>query len=319
MKSMNGSLATLLRGLRESNKQPERLSLYCLSNLNREQAGQLGDVWSHLPRDLRLGLASKLVEMAEADFTLNFDAVFRVALDDEDPQVRRLAVEGLWEDQDVRLIPRLTQRLHGDETAAVRAAAAKSLGRFILLGELKKIRPQPGRAAYRALVQTYQDPGEEPEVQRRALESLAYVCNDTVVAYIQEAYASSHEKLRISAIFAMGRSADRRWEEDVKRELFSINPEMRYEAARACGELQLSEAVSMLEELTEDTDAEVREAAIWALGQIGGDRARATLERYCRESDEALRSAAEAALDEFEFLHGDLEDVFADLAEESGW
>jgi HEAT repeat protein len=117
----------------------------------------------------------------------------------------------------------------------------------------------------------------------------------------------------------MGRSADSRWEQDVKRELFSINPEMRYEAARACGELQVSEAVSMLEELTEDTDTEVQEAAIWALGQIGGDRAREILEHYCHVGDEALRSAAEAAIEEFKFLHGDLEDVFADPMEEITW
>jgi HEAT repeat protein len=117
----------------------------------------------------------------------------------------------------------------------------------------------------------------------------------------------------------MGRSADTRWDQEVQRELFSTNPEMRYEAARACGELQLSEAVDMLEELADDADAEVQQAAIWALGQVGGERAREILERYCHGRDEALRSAAEAALEEFEFLHGDLEDLFADLVEEPYW
>jgi HEAT repeat protein len=125
--------------------------------------------------------------------------------------------------------------------------------------------------------------------------------------------------MRISAVFAMGRSADTRWEQEVQQELFSTAPEMRYEAARACGELQLSDTVSMLEELTEDADIEVQQAAIWALGQIGGDRAREILEYYAHASDEALRSAANAAIEEFEFLHGDLEDVFADLAEEPYW
>jgi HEAT repeat protein len=117
----------------------------------------------------------------------------------------------------------------------------------------------------------------------------------------------------------MGRSADTRWEQEVQQELYSTAPEMRYEAARACGELQLSDAVSMLEELTEDADFEVQQAAIWALGQIGGDRARKILEYYAHASDEALRSAANAAIQEFEFLHGDLDDVFADLAEEPTW
>jgi HEAT repeat protein len=151
------------------------------------------------------------------------------------------------------------------------------------------------------------------------LESLAYVCDQRVLASIREAYRSPSEKLRISAVFAMGRSADTRWDEEVRRELLSTNPEMRYEAARACGELQLLESVAMLEELTEDTDAEVQEAAIWALGQVGGDRAREILEHHGRGDDEALRVAAEAALEEFEFLHGDLEDLFVDVAEDLLW
>lgn len=319
MNGTNESLQFVLDELREQDKKPDRAPLYYLSNLDTEEMERVRDVWAELSKDLRLELTSWLVELAEADFTLNFGAIFRIAMEDEDARVRETAIEGLWEDEDVRLVPRLVERLLHDESANVRSAAAKSLGRFILLGELEKIRPRPRQMAYEALVDAYQARGEDSEVQRRALESLAYVCDDTVVASIRKAYASPTEKMRISAIFAMGRSADTRWEQEVRRELFSTNPEMRYEAARACGELQLSETVSMLEELTEDTDIEVQQAAIWALGQVGGDRAREILEYYCHVSDEALRSAAEAAVSEFEFLHGDLEEVFADLAEEPYW
>ena len=316
---MEKPLQILLDELRECGELPDQVSLYYLSNLDAEKTERVRETWRDLPEDLRLELTFQLMEMAEADFTLNFGAVFRIAMDDESPDVRRVAIEGLWEDEDVRLVPRLAERLQEDPSAGVRAAAAESLGRFILLGELEKIRPEPRRIAYQSLVDAYQARDEDSEVQRRALESLAYVCNETVIASIREAYASAEEKLRISAVFAMGRSADTRWGEEARQELFSVNPEMRYEAARACGELQLSTAVSMLEELTEDTDAEVQQAAIWALGQIGGDKAREILECYCRASDEALRSAAEAALEEFEFLHGDLEDLFAESVEEAYW
>jgi HEAT repeat protein len=312
-------LDALLDALRESGEWPDQAALYYLSNLDAEETEMVRKMWSDMPADLRLELTSHLMKMAEADFTLNFGAIFRIAMKDASPEVREVAIEGLWEDDDVRLVPKLTERLEKDESASVRAAAAKSLGRFILLGELQKIRPKPREMAYKALVEAYRTRGEDSEVQRRALESLGYVCSEIVIASIQEAYASSEEKLRVSAVFAMGRSADSRWEQEVKQELFSINPEMRYEAARACGELQVSEAVSMLEELTEDTDAEVQEAAIWALGQIGGDKALEILERYSRASDEALRSAAEAALEEFKFLHGDLEDIFADPTEKIYW
>jgi len=315
---MDGPFKTLLEALGE-NRRPDRASLYYLSSLDAEETEQVREVWSGLSEDVRRGLTSQMVKMAEADFTLDFDAVFRVAMEDESAEVRRIAIEGLWEDQDVRLVPRLAERLRADESAAVRAAAAESLGRFVLLGELEKIRPKPRRIAYKALIEAFQQRAEDLEVQRRALESLAYVCNETVIAAIREAYTSPQEKLRISAVFAMGRSADTRWEQEVQEELFNINPEMRYEAARACGELQLSEAVLRLEDLTEDTDAEVQEAAIWALGQIGGDKAHEILERYRRGGDEALRKAAEAALEAFEFLHGDLEDIFGSPTEGLNW
>jgi len=319
MNAKNQSLQFVLDELLSEHKTPDQAPLYYLSNLEAEEAERVRAAWAELRTSVRLELTSRLVKMAEADFTLNFGAVFRMAMEDEDARVRKAAIEGLWEDEDVRLVPPLVRRLLQDESASVRAAAAKSLGRFILLGELEKIRPEPRRIAYEALVEAHQARNEDNEVQRRALESLAYVCNDTVVASIREAYQSPTEKMRISAVFAMGRSADSRWDQEVQRELFSTNPEMRYEAARACGELQLSETVSMLEELTEDTDIEVQQAAIWALGQIGGDRARKILEHYRHEDDEALRSAAEAAIREFDFLHGDLEEVFAELAEEPHW
>jgi HEAT repeat protein len=122
--------------------------------------------------------------------------------------------------------------------------------------------------------------------------------------------------MRISAVFGMGRSADMRWANIVIAELFSVNPEMRYEAARACGELQLREAVPELEELADDIDREVQEAALWALGQIGGDEARKILNRYCLAGDEATRAAAAAALDELDFLHGDLSEFFVRLTNE---
>jgi hypothetical protein len=313
---MNQPLNTLLEELCTGEQMPEIGMLYHLSNLEAEDVARVRGVWPAIPVDLRQKLTSRLVEVAEADFGVDFGAVFRLGLDDEDAQVRTSAIEGLWEDPDVRLIPPLVCLL-ADEAVSVRAAAAMSLGRFVLLGELGKIRPDPFQEAYKALLATCQDEEEHMEPHRRALESLSYMSDDIVIGLIQEAYDAPDEKLHVSAVFSMGRSADTRWAEYVKQELFSPSPELRFEAARACGELQLSDAVSQLEELTDDADPEVQEAALWALGQIGGDKAREILERLCEAESEATRAAAEAALDELEFMHGDLTDFFASMAGES--
>ena len=312
-------LDSLLEELTESTEMPAQASLYHLSNLDAESVARVQEVWTDLPDELRRRLMTRLVRLAEADFEVNFGEIFRLGLADGDAEVRTAAVEGLWEDEDVRLVPLLAAALREDEDVAVRTAAATSLGRFVLLGELEKIRPEPGTIAFGALLAACQDAEEHVEVQRRALESLAYANDETVVKLIQEAHASPEEKVRTSAIFAMGRSADTRWNRLVRQELASPNPELRYESARACGELQISEAVPELEELADDADSEVQEASLWALGQIGGKKAQQILERYCHAQDEATRTAAEAALDELAFLHGHLSDLFARLAREPNW
>lgn len=312
-------LEELLAELGTCVELPANAPLYYLSCLAAEGVARVREVWPCWPVALRRQLITRLVELAEADFEMDFGAVFRLGLEDQDAQVRATAVEGLWEDEDVRLVPLLAAALLEDEAAIVRAAAAESLGRFVLLGELQKIRPGPQTMAYEALLASFQNPGEEMEVRRRVLESLSYVDNETVAGLIRDAYAAPEEKMRVSAVFAMGRSSDVRWARQVRQEFSSPNPELRYEAARASGELQLDEAVPELEELADDADTEVQEATLWALGQIGGEKAREILERYCQAEDEATRSAAEAAMGELEFLHGDLSEFFARLAREGGW
>ena len=304
---MSESLSELLSELRLG--VPPRARLYALSNLNAAQAQELAVTWTELPAVTRREVVLTLSEIAESDFEVDFGAAFRVALDDPDPLARKTAIDGLWEDEDVRLIPVLAACLQRDGIPDVRAAAAAALGRFLLLGELGKIRPSFQRSAYQALLAAHAAENEDSTVRRRVLESLAYSGSPEVAALIRQAYEHADDEVRISAVFSMGRSGDEQWSSCVLTELPSPDPAMRYEAARACGELGLREAAAALVELTEDTDPEVQEAAVWALGQIGGDEARAALRRCADTENEALRGAALEALQELEFLHGDLSTI----------
>jgi HEAT repeat protein len=307
-------LAQVLVEVCSSAELSDGASLHRLSGLSADDAVSLSQALPELSTSLRRRLLGRLVELAESDFEMDFGAVYRIALDDSDPDVRRTAIEGLWEDDDVRLIPHFVSRLLDDRSPDVRAAAATALGRFVLLGELEKIRPGPFGDAYRALLQCCRVE-EVSDVWRRALESLSFVSNQDVDSLIEAAYAATEQRKRVSAIFAMGRSGHERWNRYVERELFSPDPEMRYEGARACGELALTDAVADLEELTDDVDAEVREAAIGSLGQIGGDRARQVIERLSLSDDEATRTAAESALDELEFASGELSRLLERLSD----
>jgi HEAT repeat protein len=82
----------------------------------------------------------------------------------------------------------------------------------------------------------------------------------------------------------------------VLKEMDNDDPEMRYEAATAAGELGEAETVPRLLELTVDTDIEVKLAAITALGKIGGQEAKQRLRTLIGSKSQAIRDAAEHAM-----------------------
>ena len=133
-------------------------------------------------------------------------------------------IEGLWEDERVSLVRPLIALLVDDAAADVRAAAATSLGRFVLLGVLGEIAEEPARAAEEALRVAWYRAGEPVDVRRRVLESLAYTSMPGLHDLIGSAYYHENELMRQSAVFAMGRSADSRWSQAVLAELGSPEP-----------------------------------------------------------------------------------------------
>ncbi|MBC7223390.1 MAG: HEAT repeat domain-containing protein [Anaerolineae bacterium] len=291
----------LLAQLMDAHSQePAAVQLRLLSQLSRSEVQRVQEVWPQIPAHRRRKMVRAMVELAEDNIELNFDGIFRFCLEDPDAEVRAVSIDGLWECEDVELVGPLLRLLEQDESALVRTAAAEALGRFLLLSELGDISPVVGARIEQALLGAIQSPGEDLEVRRRAVESIAYSSEVAVNDLIEDAYYDEEQKMRVSAIFAMGRSADIRWRGYVERELFSPDPEIRYEAARACGELEHVGALPRLFELVEDEDAEVREAAIWAIGQIGGREAQRVLTSLLDHPDEAV---SQAALEALEFLH----------------
>jgi HEAT repeat protein len=295
----------VLKALLDPDQPIYGLDLTALSDLSPEELAQFGGTWSQLPGPRRRELVSRLVELAEEQVEVCFRPIFQWLLADEDARVRAQAIDGLWEDDDVRLVAPLTRVLQADPAADARAAAAQSLGRFVLLGELEELDRGLGEAVEEALWSAYHEAGQDILVRRRALEALGYSSADRMARLIAEAYADEDDGMRASAVFAMGRSADSRWRDIVLDELSSTDAEMRYEAARASGELELAEAVPALLPLLDEADVDLRDVAVWALGHIGGPEARRALEACAASDDEALAEAAQEALDELSFLSGD--------------
>jgi HEAT repeat protein len=299
------SLQRTLVAIEEPDHAVASIEFDALSDLNQDHLGQFRAAWSRLSRERQRGLVTALIEFAEDHVDASFAPIFRWLTEDDDPWVRAHAIEGLWEEEDVRLISPLIRRLEGDPASDVRAAAALSLGRFLLLGEYDQIDQSAARRVEEALLEAYRTPDQDVSVRRRVLEALANSSLDELTDMILEAYEDDDDIMRAGAVFAMGRSSDPRWYRYVLDELGSSDSVMLFEATRASGELEIEEALPDLLRLLGDEDIEIRDAAVWALGRIGGREARRALKACCASDDEDLVEAAEEALAELDFMAGD--------------
>lgn len=278
--------------------------LYRLSDLDDEDLSLFLETWPQLPLWRQKALLEDLQEMGNTDDLLSFESIGRSMVSDGDPHIRHLAVKLLWEFDHRNLVPVFIQLLESDPDADVRAAAVIGLGQFVYLGELDLL-PEGMRRELedRLLLAIRED--QTSLVQRRALESVSYSSRPEIPELIETAFASQDHEMMASALTAMGRSMDSRWENTVLSMLNNKLPIIRTEAARAAGELELKDAISTLVELVEDSEDEVRQAAIWSLSEIGGDRARHTLENLFKEVEGVHEAdSLETALDNLAFTDG---------------
>lgn len=266
------------------------VALRSLSGINREEQAAFRTIWPQIDVARRREVIKTLNDLAESEVVNDFNVILREALTDEDAEVRAEAISGLWEDETPTLVGPLLRSLTADSSVLVRAMAADSLGRFLLLGELGEVDASVGFAVQESLLRTFHNTEEDIDVRCRALESLSYSGDAAVQDLLEAAYKDRDERLNISAIIGMGRSADPRWQNIVIRELESPNSEVRLEAARAAGELELSDAVHTLGEIAEtDPEEEIRRVAIFSLGQIGTREARRIVETLAEtETSELL-------------------------------
>ena len=297
----------LIRHLADEETPLAVARLYHLSDLSEEELAQFRRAWPDIPLERRRRALGFLIDIAESNLEVDLEPVFRTCIRDADKEVRARAVEGLWECEDEDLIEPLLSMAQNDSAVLVRAVAVSALGRFVLLGELGRLSPQRQMAIEEILLALVRSSGECVEVRQRAVEALAYSSRNEVPGIIESAYYHQDRRMRVAAVFAMGRNLDARWQPLLLDELRSHDSELCYEAARACGELELISAVPRLAELLDDPDREIQEVSIWALGQIGGPTARQVLQAHYEaidQEDEALREAIEDALGEVALASG---------------
>lgn len=277
--------------------------VYCLSDLIDLDVDLLAGIWSDIQVERRRSLLEDMETLSEVDTLVDFDPVAKMCLADQDPVARATAIRLLWQSEEEKLVPIFLKLLKEDPESIVKAASATALGLFVYLGELGEIKESFYHQAVEKLIQAHLD-DKDPLVRRRALESLGYASHPEIPDFIRRAYETNDEDWLQSALFAMGRSLNEIWVDQVLAMFDHPDIMVRVEAIRAAGELEIDAARDLLFDMFEEgiDNEEVYYAAIWSLSKIGGEGVRSLIETAINEAeDEEEVEHLEEALENLDF------------------
>ena len=269
--------------LLDAEKPIDPLTLFRLSDLEGENVEVLKNVWPSIPDWRRRALLEDIEEMADGNLLLSFESVCRIAIDDQDHQVRFLAIRPMFIYEPDDLLSKLLKMLETDEDENVRACCASTLGKFVYLGEIEELPEESNKNVVECLLRVMKGK-DSSAVRRSALEALGFASSKEVPNLIEAALQQDDTDWLVSALFAMGRTYDKRWHEVVIEMLAHQLPAVRFEAVRAAGELEISDAAEELLDLLNDSDDAVRLASAWSLSQIGGEGVKDSLENLLKST-----------------------------------
>jgi len=277
--------STVLGALTNSDQSFPPRYLQFFNDLAPVDLAALKKAWPRVPLLRKRSLLKKLNERFDEDDLLSYEDIGAMLLQDEDGEVRTRALKLLEETTDSRLIPSLVRMVQQDPEAETRARAATVLGQFVQLGEMGDLPDGKRELVEETLLKAAHD--EHTSIARAALESLGYSSRPELEDLIISAFNRPDPLWQATALFAAGRSADNRWQEQIITGLLSEDVPVRLVAVQSAGELELKAARrTLLEMLEEEEDDDVFQAIIWSLSQIGGEDVRTYLEALLAKAED---------------------------------
>lgn len=284
--------------------QLEQEHVQVLSDLSAEQVRRWKEVWLRLPVSTRRRILALCDRLLEDDPRLSFFDIGRIALEDEDAQVREYGLRLIgMEDLEARSVVPLLIRHLWDEAPMVRAQAAEELSRFVLQGMVDQMPFPLLRKAVAALLYILHEEPPTAPVWARALMAVGYAAPRGLGEFLEFAYYQGDIELRCAALVAMGRTLDPTWKRYILADLQHPHPKVRAAAAEAAGFAEVREALDDVLYLLTDASKEVRMAAAWAVSELAEENEHFhILEQAWRQAqDEDEIEALEAALQNLEF------------------
>lgn len=294
---------SILDHLLDSKKDIPQSHLRHYSDLDPKSLRLFLDIWPRVTPDRKLLLLDHLVAHLEADTLVSYEDIGRELLNDAEGEVRARAISLLAESDDPKIVQPLLDIFLKDSVLAPRIEAANLLGEFVLLGELEELNEALQHEIEDALISVIRS-DENPTLRRHALEALGYSSREETINILESDYQREDPIWVASALHAMGRSHDNRWNDSVVSKLLDSDPRIRFAAAVAAGELNIEEAAPIMLQMLEDEeeDDDVVSAAIWSLSQIGGEDARAYLINLLEQTeDEDAIEFLESAIENLDF------------------
>jgi len=280
--------------------------LYELSDMSSEDLDKFATIWQDLEDERRRIVIRHMADISEGDYQVDYHEIFAYCLADPSPPVRIAALDGLWDSESISLIEPIIDMAQDDPDLEVRRMAAATLGHYVILGEWDVISVKHTEPIIEGLLSILEDDNSNPSVIRAALESISSNPHVKVPGLIEQAYDSGDSKMQISAIFAMGQSADPRWLSIIQEEMQSPYEDMLIEAVRAAGSIGKNELIADVADLITDDDMEVSLAAIAAIGEIGTELGQKILLDLADDPYmEELHPAVDEALEQLSWLNDD--------------
>ena len=255
-----------------------------------------------MTEDEKLNLITQLGETEE--WRDCFEPIYCRLMDDDSPKVRQAAVVAMWDLADPKHIDLLMNKVEGDPDVEVRGKAASVLGIYIYEAVVNEsLEESKYIAVRRFLMDVARDENEALLVRRMAIEALSFENSEDTQDLIAWAYEHPNKDVKMSAVFAMGRSQNPVWHNAILRELEARDRQLRLEAVNAASEAELSAATPVLRNLATCSDKELRTSALWALAHTRGPGALETIEMCALDKDEDVRRVAEEAIEEYHSLN----------------
>lgn len=246
-----------------------------------------------------------LEELAE-DFEQDHTDVFLSHVEHADARVRNVAIRCLWEANLEQVWDVLKTHALGDSDSEVRATAFSVMGRYMYEEMLHDVQELPAeeieaplpllRDIHTFLAECLHNENLPLLERRRCLEALSYNPSDKELVLMENWSKSTDNDLRMTSIFAMGRSSLEKFKPQVLAALEDAHLDVRREAIRAIGEGGYADCIPQLEALIAGNDRDLMFEAVAALGEVGGPRAIAILEGMSGSADAELAELAEVAL-----------------------